>query len=164
MGDNIIENLYLKIDEAKYHLGEMIVKEETRNQKDFNHVLSAYITAARSVLQFAEKYCNRYYQANINSVKLKEYFKNLRDGNIHEKMITTITSGSSEVLSSITVSGEIDTSDINNEVSTSSPTNKYYYTTGETSDEYGTDSIVELGKQYIKEIENFIDNYRSSIS
>jgi hypothetical protein len=78
-----------KLQEAKYFLTKM---EETREDPNsFVYNLSAFLSAARSVLQYVFNETrktangNQWYQSFVKSSNTLKFFKDKRDVNIHKK-------------------------------------------------------------------------------
>src|ERR1051325_3352821 len=82
-----------KLQEARYFYTKMI--DEQQNKDKFLYNLSAFLSAARSVLQYAkEEVKNKpsgqnWYDNLMNSSRILKFFKDKRDLNIHEKPIHT---------------------------------------------------------------------------
>jgi hypothetical protein len=78
-----------KLEEAKYFYSKMLSEQNTRNAFAFN--LSAFLSAARSVLQYALKEASQksggqgWYDKLMNSSPELKFLKDERDLNIHEK-------------------------------------------------------------------------------
>jgi len=76
-----------KLSEAKYFYSRAIVEE--KNREVFKHYLSAFLTSARSVMQYARKEAKRknggqrWYDDWMNSSAVLRFFKDKRDINIH---------------------------------------------------------------------------------
>lgn len=80
-----------KLKEAWFFLGEMHARE--RDPSAFIHLLSGFLSAARSVAQYAHKEATAkaggqvWYDAEVNVRPLIGYFKTERDVNIHTKPV-----------------------------------------------------------------------------
>src|SRR5439155_18015005 len=86
-----------KIDEAAFFLGEMVKRED--NQRTYGYMTSAFLSAARSVLQYAleeaaaldaERRVHRpvgkaWYDNHMVACPLLGYFKGKRNANIHRQ-------------------------------------------------------------------------------
>jgi hypothetical protein len=76
-----------KIQEAEYFLDRMTAKRESRDAFRFN--LSAFLSAARSVLQYAREEVRpkpgglAWYDSHMANNKVLKFFKDKRDINIH---------------------------------------------------------------------------------
>ena len=76
-----------KIKEAEYFFSRM--KEEQENKAHFNFNLSAFLTATRSVLQYAEKEAKakkggqQWYGIHMKKSRVLKYFRCKRNFNIH---------------------------------------------------------------------------------
>jgi hypothetical protein len=80
-----------KLEESKYFFTRMIgTKEEVVG---FIHNLSAFLSASRSILQYALKEAeikqngSRWYSDNISKSSILRFFRDKRDLNIHEKPV-----------------------------------------------------------------------------
>jgi hypothetical protein len=81
-----------KLTEARYFLGRMRQAEIDWNEAAFSHELSAFLTAARSVLQYlhiaAETRANQqWYQAAVATDPSIKFLKEQRDLNIHTRPV-----------------------------------------------------------------------------
>jgi hypothetical protein len=80
-----------KLQEAWFYLSEMHTRE--RDPSAFIHLLSGFLSAARSVAQYAHKEATGkaggqvWYGAEVNNRPLIGYFKTERDVNIHTKPV-----------------------------------------------------------------------------
>lgn len=80
-----------KLAEAQYFYSHMLKEEENREHFIFN--LSAFLSAARSVLQYALEEVKtkpggqRWYDGHISNSAVLRFFKTTRDYNIHERPI-----------------------------------------------------------------------------
>ncbi len=78
-----------KIEEAQYFYCQMC--KELSNKKFFIYNLSAFLSAARSVIQYANKEVKLkdggldWYDNTINSSPILTFFRNERDCNIHDR-------------------------------------------------------------------------------
>jgi hypothetical protein len=77
-----------KIKEAEYFLARMKVEQDNRENFEFN--LSAFLSAARSVLQYAYDEVKkagtremRWYENSVSASPILGYFKDKRDNNVH---------------------------------------------------------------------------------
>lgn len=83
-----------KIEEAEHFLKQMEIVQEAQDVKEFRHNLSAFLTATRSVLQYAMKQAKsvkdgqRWYENSMTNSPVFSFFKEKRDTNIHEKPVT----------------------------------------------------------------------------
>ena len=81
----------LKIGEAEYFLGRMTADREIRDAFRFN--LSAFLSAARSVLQYALKEARpqprgqAWYDGHIAASTILTFFKDRRDVNVHSRPV-----------------------------------------------------------------------------
>ena len=100
-----------KLDEAKYFLSQVIDSRDNPTIFKFN--LSAFLTAARSVLQYAHREASdgaakAWYESSIAGDPLLQFFKDERDLNIHTtpadpSVSVDITSGDTMHLTESTV-------------------------------------------------------------
>lgn len=86
-----------KIKEAEYFLGRMI--EVQGDHEAFKNNLSAFLSASRSIFQYAYKETNRgknpaaepeaqeWYENTITSSKVLEFFTGIRNKNIHDSPV-----------------------------------------------------------------------------
>ena len=80
-----------KISEARYFYSQMIKSRD--NREVFIYSLSAFLSSARSVLQYAHKEAKakpngqKWYDGHISKVRVFKFFKNKRDINIHDEPI-----------------------------------------------------------------------------
>ena len=79
-----------KLAEAKYFLGRMKLAEAEANEVVYRYELSAFLSAARSVLQYAckeskDRGFQGWYQKAVESDACIRYLKEERDLNIHSK-------------------------------------------------------------------------------
>jgi hypothetical protein len=80
-----------KIEEARYFLGQICATVNHRDQ--FNHNLSAFLSAARSCLQYAHKEASAkpggqaWYDGQVAGKPVAKFFKDKRDINIHVKPV-----------------------------------------------------------------------------
>jgi hypothetical protein len=84
-----------KIEEAEFFYAHLVNVEKSRsaNPDTFKFFLSAFLSAARSVLQYAHREAvgkpggRGWYKGAVSSVVL-QYFKDKRDDNIHVEPVT----------------------------------------------------------------------------
>lgn len=80
-----------KIEEAEYFYSQMVKEKE--NTDNFKHNLSAFLSATRSVLQYALKEAEtksggqKWYDSQVANNKVVSFFKDKRDINIHLKPV-----------------------------------------------------------------------------
>jgi hypothetical protein len=98
-----------KFREAAYFLG--VMKSSINDRNAFVYNFSAFITAARSVVQYALEECKpdpaakTWYDNYVASTDLIRYFKDKRDMNIHEEPVVPNAAFSAEVSMHLSVSG-----------------------------------------------------------
>lgn len=80
-----------KLNEAKYFYSQMLLNNDDREKFSYN--LSAFLSSARSVLQYALEEAKgknggqAWYEKQISSSSILSFFKDKRDINIHAKPI-----------------------------------------------------------------------------
>ncbi len=79
-----------KLQEAKYFYEQML--KETQTRENFEHNLSAFMAAARSVLQYAYKEAKKsggqnWYENWMSQNSILGYFKEKRDTGIHKEPV-----------------------------------------------------------------------------
>jgi hypothetical protein len=82
----------LKLDEAKYFLQRL--EKESQAPHNFHFELSAFLSAARSIVQYAydEAKANnglKWYQDSLSNYPMIQFFRDKRDVNIHSKPVAT---------------------------------------------------------------------------
>lgn len=83
-----------KIEEAEHFLAQMGAAQQDRDARKFKHNLSAFLTASRSVLQYAlgkaKKGSRRWkwYDNWMKKSTMFTFFKGKRNDNIHEQPVT----------------------------------------------------------------------------
>jgi hypothetical protein len=86
------ERKYRKLTEAQYFLGQMVASEARR--EEFMYNLSAFASAARSVMQYAHRdtqadaAAKRWYDTQCQSFPSLKFFKDKRDLNVHTEPLT----------------------------------------------------------------------------
>lgn len=159
----------LKLQEAKYFYDQMLIKSLEGNLTELQFAVSSFINAGRSVLQYthtdsinnAEKITM--YNDLVSGNQTLKLFKELRDTNIHSKLVETIRIANNYQACSIivrrseTTTEELDSfqnenesvnGDVRNEV-------KYYF-----DDSDDQQDILTLAQQYMHELEQFIKDAR----
>ncbi|WP_153733319.1 hypothetical protein [Sporosarcina obsidiansis] len=157
-----VENQKEKFNEAEYFYSEMQSKYHEGNIEHFKYCVSAFSTAARSILQYAHddaksKGKSKKYRNLIKNKKAIKYFKGIRNLNIHVKPLKTVAHGYSEISASLTVAGEEKSEIKEILVSEEGATTGYTY-----HFEDGT-NVLEKGKEYLLELERFISNYMATV-
>ena len=163
-----------KLEEAKYFLTKM--EEAQDDHSSFVYNLSAFLSASRSVLQYALNESgktvngNRWYQSFVISSSILKFFKNKRDVNIHEKPVSPPSnvqiniSDSAHISESISVVIRDKDGNILNQF-TSSPqstshdnkpnvTKRVSYQFSEWN---GNNDVLSLCRDYLKQLETLID-------
>lgn len=163
-----------KIKEAKYFYSRMI--EEQRNRDNFTYNLSAFLSSARSVLQYTLSEAEtkpggqQWHDGRVSASPVLKFFRNKRDINVHSEPIepqthynltVTETIGLSESLS-ITVRDKH--GNIKSQYSSDEPKPKpkMPQTLGALEIKYrfsdwaGSEDVLMLCKIYIQELEYII--------
>lgn len=165
-----------KIQEAEYFLSKI---SETINERHlFNFNLSAFLSATRSVLQYALKEASSrangksWYYSAIQNRPVVRFFKDKRDINIHgepikpsaEKHVNMNLTISLSNTVSVTIkdeNGNISDNEIaprpesTRKITTDKPTVNYIYRFQDWS---GTEDVVDLSLQYIKELNEIVSD------
>lgn len=95
-----------KLDEARFFYCKMSGSKD--NRKHLEYYLSAFLSAARSVLQYEleEAKCKcggqKWYEDQMKSCIFK-FFRDVRDTSIHHEHISTVTEGTSLLDGKITI-------------------------------------------------------------
>lgn len=84
---NIADAMQYKLNEAKFFYEHMEKLALSDNTSQLGYYLSAFSSALRSVLQYANEHDKKKYQKHISKVKSKDFFKELRDTNIHREPV-----------------------------------------------------------------------------
>lgn len=161
-----------KLDEAKHFLSRMAVSID--NPNTFRFGLSAFLSAARSVLQYALKEAKTkggeaWYQAQVTNNEVIRFFKDKRDTSIHVEPIVPTTNANvaitdcgqaSECLSIMKVDEEGNTirevtskSPPPSAVPVTPPSISYCYTF---SDWVGTEDVLDLSSKYLAALETVV--------
>jgi hypothetical protein len=160
-----------KIDEARYFYSQMCGL--VNNRAKFNFNLSAFLSAARSVLQYALKEAQTktggqaWYDGQVASNPVVKFLKDKRDISIHATPVRPSARIEATVSDTIhisdSVSVKIERKDGTTEETQILPTPPPPKQ-GETSVEYqfffqdwtGSDDVVTLCKRYLKEVETIV--------
>ena len=164
-----IMNEYKKLDEAKHFLDEML--KIKNDQKLFEYNVSACLSAARSVLQYAfeEVTLNgkqNWYNSLINASALIKYFRDKRNINIHQKPLDTKKRHELTFTTTMRSSVEFEIRDKDGNVISQSPKptlpeannqNKTTYDFNYIFDDWnGSENVCVLVEKYLKELELLI--------
>lgn len=159
-----------KIEEARFYLKQLPVVVNER--QIFGYILSGFLSAARSALQYACKEAKTktggqaWYDGQVSARPVVKFLKDKRDINIHEKPIAPSARANVTAKDNISVSelvvvtifradGTIETREAASPPP-SSPENKtetavtYEYVFGDWS---GNEDVIILFEKYLKEIE-----------
>jgi hypothetical protein len=102
----------LKLRETEHFYSQMVSKID--NREEFIYNLSAFLSAARSVLQYAFKECKtksggqNWYRVQIGSSNVLTFFKDKRDINVHIKPVEVSQHTSIEVTDTLYISEGIE--------------------------------------------------------
>lgn len=164
-----------KIQEAEYFLSRM---SENNERPFFNYNLSAFLTAARSVLQYALKESETkpngksWYDSAIQSRPVVHFFKDKRNINIHAEPINPSAEINIGINDAISLSDEVfitltdkdgnildektvPRSQPTREIKSNEPVVNYRFIF---RDWRGNEDVVDLSRQYIKELKEIISD------
>lgn len=159
-----------KLSEAHYFYSRM--GQEIDSHEEFIFNLSAFLSAARSVLQYVfEEAKNKsggqmWYDNQISNSRILAFFKDKRDINIHQNPILPDRQTNIEVTLHLSTSVSFTVIDENGSIVSQSPeetkqtvpenTSKIYYsyTFG---DWRGSEDILALSKKYLVALENIVN-------
>ena len=165
-----------KIKEAEYFLARM--KEEHDNRESFDFNLSAFLSAARSVLQYAGKEAKakkggqQWHDNWISASPILKFFKCKRNINIHDEPVKPSAHFHDTITDTVYISGSISIvhkdkdGKIISEYSSEPPKvkpkkpetsieQKVMY---KLSDWTGDEDVLTLCKKYIQELEKVVKN------
>jgi len=165
-----------KIQEAEYFVSMM--SETIDERQYFNFNLSAFLSAARSVLQYALKESatkpdgKSWYDSAVQRRPVVRFFKDKRDVNIHTEPIKPTAEIHVEITGTISLSDEVSVSitDKNGNISgqeieprseptrkieSDEPTVNYRYVFRDWS---GNEDVVDLSRQYISELKGIVSD------
>jgi hypothetical protein len=161
-----------KFNEAKHFFEQM--KTYKMNRDIFEHNLSAFLTSSRTVFQYALKDAENkdggkfWYDKQVSSSSIIKFLKDNRDINIHSEPITTQAHHSVNSVVHLHTYGTATVTDKNGKVVSQTnfgippeqaPKNK---TTVDViykfKDWSGSENVISLCEQYLKEIESFISD------
>lgn len=163
-----------KIREAKYFYSRMI--QEQRNRDDFTYNLSAFLSSARSVLQYAlsEAEINpggqQWYDDHISESPVLKFFKDKRDISIHIEPVEPVAQYRQTFATTLYLSPSLSVivrdkdGNIKEQYSSDEPEPKPKQppTPAVTEIRYrfadwsGNEDVLTLCKKYIQELENII--------
>lgn len=104
-------NEYAKLAEAKYFMDRMLV--EFDNRQAFEYELSAFLSAARSVMQYALEEAKtksgglKWYDDTIAGSSVLSFFRDKRDINIHSQPIKPVKHTSVTMKSTLSISSSV---------------------------------------------------------
>jgi len=169
-----------KLEEARYFYAKMVKHQEDR--KVFNHNLSAFLSAARSVMQYACKEVNpedegknrgrKWYDDWMESSYVLRFFRDKRNFNIHIAPINPRrhVKGHSTVVLSVSISSHIKVTDKNGKVKEERETKEEpkpkkapkISTKSESRYEFddwkGPEDLITVCKMYIRELEKVVQD------
>ena len=165
-----------KLQESRYFLSRM--KQEQENRFDFTCNLSGFLSASRSILQYAYAEAKRtrnglqWYELTVSNEPILQFFKDKRDINIHEQPISPSAKINVAVHETIGISDSISVvvkdkdGNIKHEycskpsqtpIETTPPeatkTITYYF-----SDWIGNEDLVTLCEKYLDKLEKLIND------
>lgn len=165
-----------KIQESEYFLSKM---NDTINERQFfNFNLSAFLSAARSVLQYALKEASpklngqSWYDSVVQNRPVVRFFKDKRNVNIHAEPIKPSAEIHVEITETISLSdavsititdkdGNISDQEIvprsesTRKIKSDEPSVNYRYLFRDWS---GAEDVVDLSRQYIKELKEIVSD------
>jgi len=166
-----------KLEEARYFYAEMVKHQEDR--KVFNHNLSAFLSAARSVMQYARKEVwtkknggKKWYNDWMESSYVLKFFRDKRNVNIHDALIDPRehVKGHSTVVLHVSISSHGKVTDKNGKVREereikeepkprkapkSSTKSEFMY---EFNDWEGSEDLITVCKVYIRKLEKVVQD------
>ena len=164
-------NELYKIDEAKYFLARM--EESVKDREAFRYNLSAFLSSARSVLQYARKESvakdrQDWYDKTVSRNDVLRFFIDKRDVNIHDEPINPSShiaiaiSENVSVFSSATVASFNDRPVVMDRPKEEPPPPKPSETRNEGTIVYrfddwpGPEDVIGLSHRYVEELEEFV--------
>jgi hypothetical protein len=110
-----IKTLYERqeLDEAQFFLAQMIAAQNQRDRVAFRNHLSAFLSSARSVLQYAEREAKTkqggpvWYSGWMASNAILSYFRDKRNLEIHEEPVKTSAQHNVSFTASAAFSGSL---------------------------------------------------------
>lgn len=163
-------NENIKLNEAKYFLEEMKLKKMDRQA--FEHNLSAFLTASRTIFQYALEECKRksggqtWYDLKIASNIIVKYLKDKRNLNIHHEPVKPLAHFSVNSVFTMSLSGSATVTDKDGniisktEFGNPNPSENSNKTTTDVvykfDDWNGSEDVIQLCENYLSEIESFI--------
>lgn len=163
-----------KLDEAKYFYSRMV--KEQSNRDNFSYNLSAFLSSARSVLQYAfselkENKGKKWYDSYVSASPILRFFKNKRNINIHTEPVSPVKN------THLTSKDTVDISDLvliihrdkngniiqqhSNEFHSKAESTKGHVVRQveyKFSDWKGNESVLVLCQKYLQELERLIEN------
>ncbi|HBJ00296.1 MAG TPA: hypothetical protein DDY89_04355 [Lysinibacillus sp.] len=172
-----LENsMQFKLNEAEFFFGNMREHEQDDDKLYFRYYLSAFVSSLRSVLQYAYEYDSKKYEKLVTNLKYKKYFTGIRNENIHQKPVNVSKVKSIELRSMVVIEpksivytldeGQLKKMPIEDLIESfeiqksSEPPDQKDYLIGENQMEYFIDdSLLDICKKYIEEIEKFVQEF-----
>ena len=163
-----------KLREAKFFLARM--EESVEDREAFRYYLSAFLSAARSVLQYAfeeskRKNNRQWYEKTVAEYGVLSFFKDKRDANVHREDPVNpsrdITIAISEGVGVFSAVGEVFFNDEPVEMSRpkeeppppTPPENRSQITVRDYFNDWpGPEDIFKLSHRYIEELERFVQS------
>ena len=158
-----------KLEEARFFYGEMVKSKQNREQLEF--YLSAFLSATRSVLQYALKEAKthtggqKWHDDCLSKSKLIGFFRDKRDINIHEEPASTAAKIHLRLTDTVTIAdratidGSSDRSPVILSVKPSLNEPPVIQYVSYKFDEWqGNEDIFKLCEMYLDELENVVRN------
>ena len=156
-----VKNQEVKLNEAKFFYSEMQSKQQVNELEGFKYYLSAFSSAARSILQYAcddakDRGKQIVYDNLVNGKSAIKYFKDVRDTNIHERPVSTVAHGYADIPVSLVVRGADDAelSELEEEIAVAVSGYTYHF-----EDE---ENVLEKSEAYLSELEVFIADFKNA--
>lgn len=154
-----------KQNEAIFYYDKMIEAQNNENYEYLKYYISAFVNAARTIQQFTyydAKQTGRVseYEDLVRGNKVFEFFRDIRNDNIHEKLIETNRIGSSSMMGQFVVRRPETTDEqlasykenLRQDDSTGITTEVQYF-----FEEWdGSEDVFTLANNYLSQLEDFI--------
>lgn len=163
-----------KIKEAEYFYNKLLSCQE--NSDHFKYNLSAFLTAARSVLQYAREeavtknHGQQWYDRRVSGDKVLSFFRDKRDVNIHKRPVVANRQISIHCHDVVPISDgpvrltvfdsdgnvkeeQVIESDQPTTLEAEPTTVTYRYMFADWS---GSEDVINLGRKYLDELKNFV--------
>ncbi|ARR10650.1 hypothetical protein [Paenibacillus bovis] len=155
--------LDVKLQESKHHYEHMIQYVNEKDLTKLKYEISAFINAARSILQYAHKTAKQQdkenvYKELVSANPTLKFFKDLRDENIHTKLVEVTAHANAEITMGFIIRQENTTDEeiegIKAEQANQTPLQtrtieQYFF------DEKPEEEVLPLCEKYLVELEKF---------